>query len=345
MIKNLPETVRPKQWNEVKGQDKTVSILKQQILTNKGLSNAYILSGKSGIGKTTLARLFFMALNCQNPKDGNPCLECDHCKNLKYNLVEINASDKRGIEDVRDITKEIHYTGFGGGYKGILLDEVHMLTKPAFNCLLKPLEEAPKHCVWFLCTTELGRIPKTIRTRCQIYKLNAIRWTDIFNRLKEVSGNQKIEISEDNLWKIARNSDTNLRQALHLLEKYSSIKDIDKILSIDLNLNFLEALRDNDLVKIHKIFDKWDDKFTDIDAFLNALKYDLSTCLKLKMGLSLGQISPYRKQKYQEIIGNISEPNLVNAFTNIVNLQQRIGGVWDYSSLFLMTLLNLRTKK
>jgi len=190
----------------------------------------------------------------------------------------------------------------------------------------------------------MGRIPKTIRTRCQSYRLNPIRWTDIFNRLKEVSIGQKIEISEDSLWKIARNSDTNLRQALHLLEKYSSIGDIDKILSVELNLNFLEALRDNDLAKIHKIFDKWDDKFTDIDSFLNALKYDLATCLKLKMGLSLGQISPYRKQKYQEIIGNISESTLINAFTHIVNLQQRIGGVWDYSSLFLMTLLNLRMK-
>ena len=344
MNKNLPELVRPKKWEEVKGQDKTVSVLKQQILVKKGLSNAYIFSGKSGIGKTTLARLFFMALNCQNPKDGNPCLECDHCKNLRYKLIEINASDKRGIDDIRDVTKEMHYTGFDGGYKGILLDEVHMLTKPAFNCLLKPLEESPEHCVWFLCTTEISKIPKTIRTRCQSYKLNAIRWTDIFNRLKTVSGSQKIEISEDSLWKIARNSDTNLRQALHLLEKYSSIGDIDKILSVELNLNFLEALRDNDLAKIHKIFDKWDDKFTDIDSFLNALKYDLATCLKLKMGLSLGQISPYRKQKYQEIIGNISESTLINAFTHIVNLQQRIGGVWDYSSLFLMTLLNLRMK-
>jgi DNA polymerase-3 subunit gamma/tau len=260
-------------------------------------------------------------------------------------LIEINASDKRGIDDIRDITKEMHYSGFGGGYKGILLDEVHMLSKPAFNCLLKPLEESPQHCVWFLCTTEVSKIPKTIQTRCQIYKLNTIRWSDIYKRVTEVSKEQNIQISDSDKWVVARNSDNNLRQALHLLEQYSVIGDITKVLNEDLDLNFLEALKNNDEVTLWKIFSKWDDKFTDIDAFLNTLKYDLSTCLKLKIGLSVGQISPYRKQKYQEIISYLSEEKLIKTFNYIIELQQKISGVWDYNSLFLTTLLRMREIK
>ncbi len=342
MDKNLPERVRPRKWSDVVGQDNVVKLLKQQVITQKGLSNAYILSGPSGVGKTTLARLFFMALNCENPKDGVPCQECPACKNVKFSLMEINASDKRGIEDMREVAKEMQYLGFNGAYKGILLDECHMLTKPAWNTLLKPMEDESQHGVWILCTTEIGKIPKTIKTRCQTYKLNPIRWTDIKTRLEVVAKSEKIDIKTDDLWTIAKNSDNNIRQALHLLEKYSVMGDLDKILASGMNLNFLEALRDSKIADLWKIFSSWSDEFEDISQFLNMLKYDLSVCLKIKLGISLGQISPYRKKKYEEITQYLTEGKLIKTLEIMLELQEKISGVFDYNSLFLKALIQMK---
>jgi len=342
MENSLPEKYRPLSWEEVKGQDKVVEILKQQVITKKGLAKAYIFSGSSGIGKTTLARLFFMAMNCESPKNGNPCGKCTNCQNLKYNMNEINASDSRGIDDMRNITNEMYYKGLtGGNYKGILLDEVHMLTKPAFNCLLKPLEESPQHCIWFLCTTESAKIPATIRTRCQIYKLSPIRWKDIHNRLKEVSDKEKITISDNDLWQIAQNSDNNIRQSLHLLEKYVVIKDINKVLSSETNISFLESIRDKNIKDLWKLLVSFEDEYIDIDTFFNSLKYDLSMCIKIKMNLPMGEISPYRLNKYKKIASQIQLERLIKTLDIILELQSRISGVWDYNSLFLMTLIKL----
>ncbi len=340
-MKDLNTTFRPKSWNAIKGQDKIVSILKTQILSNSGLANSYIFAGKSGVGKTTMARLFFMALNCNDvSKTGDPCLKCQNCKDMQFQLLEVNASNSRGIDDMRELIKHMHYVALGK-YKGVLLDEVHMLSKPAWNCLLKPLEETSDNNVWIMCTTELYGVPKTIQTRCQLYRLNQIRWSDIFSRVKEVSKEIKASITDDNIWKIARNADNNIRQAIHLLEQYSVVKDIDKILSDETNIDFLNSLVINDLKGIWLVFSSWEKKYGNIDIFLNSLKYDITVCLKMKLNLPITNLNPYRAKKYKEFLPKISLEKLMQVSEIILEIQQKISGIWDYNSLFLKALCKI----
>jgi len=703
-LKDFNNIFRPIKWNEIKGQEHVVKILKSQAINKKGLANSYLFSGKSGIGKTTLARLFFMSLNCQDlSKEGNPCLKCPSCLNFKFDLLEINASDNRGIDDIRTLSKEIYYKSPISKYKGILLDECflgstpvlledmtyekignivkhkkekkvlsynlktnkieskkiigyfrkkvnlqktitiktqhgnkftctdnhkiltdkgykradklqkksiiyeirnkipsnikqvllgtilgdgylgkmkntvrlkmnhsykqlkyitykrdiiskvidcsklsttdrinkdtfgdkftgyntksswfltdiypliyknkkkyinkkifnqftyislaflymddgsmsksgnahlhicgfsneevkmfsmflnkkfklkntayitgkypsirfskesslklfknispyvipsmryklagdllpfdndffnnctksyeikpakiknidykkhkwtvevfdievednhnflvgnnyslglsnivsncHMLSKPAWNCLLKPLEDASNDFIWILCTTELNKVLKTIQTRCQTYKLNPIRWKDIFDRIEELTKELKMDVDEKTIWTIARNSDTNLRQAIHLLEQYSNSGDIREFLSDEVNVDFLDGVAREDLTLIWKSFLGWKQNYPDINTFINFLKYDLMTCLKIKMNMPLTNVAPYRVKTYEKIAGDIPEDILIKYFEEIINIEERVGGVYDYNSLFFNMLCKIRKEK
>jgi len=344
-MKDFNNMFRPRDWDSVKGQNHITNILKSQVINKKGLSNAYLFSGKSGVGKTTVARLFFMSLNCEKlDKYGNPCFKCLSCKNFKYDLIEINASNNRGIEDIRTLSKEIYYKSPVSKFKGILLDECHLLTSPAWNCLLKPLEDSPDNFVWLLCTTEINKVIKTIQTRCQTFKFTPIRWTDIFERVKEVAKALKIDIDEKTIWAIARNSNTNLREPLHLLEKYVNSDNVSEILSDEINIDFLDSIAKNDLTSIWKSLMSWRSKYSDIDTFISFLKYDVMTCLQMKMGLPLVDIAPYRQKTYQSIAGEIKEEVLLLYFEELLNIEEKLGGVFDYNSLFFNMLCKIKNK-
>ncbi len=325
-VKDLNTIYRPVDWDSVKGQDLVVKLLKGQVETKNGLSNGYIFAGPSGVGKTTLARLFF---KCLNDTD-----------DWRTDLLEINASNTRGIDDMRELIKQVEFMPFGK-YKGILLDECHMLSKPAWNCLLKPLEEASQRVFWFLCTTELGKVPKTIQTRCQMLKLGPLSWTHIHNRLVEIVDETKIPVSDKDLWVISRNSNNNLRQAIHILEQYGVTKDLDSIIKEDINIDFLKAISSNNLPVIWKVFTSWQTNYPDIDTFLNSLKYDLSTVLKIKMGIP-APISPTKAKIYREVADAINEQTAMTLVTSILEMQEKISGVWDYNSLFLKVLCEMK---
>ena len=330
-VKDLNSMFRPSKWQDIKGQDIIVNLLKNQSLTKKGLSNAYLFCGKSGVGKTTLARLFFRCLNSEIDAQGNPKTNGE-----LYDLIEVNASDTRGIDDMRELIKSAEYSPIGQ-CKGILLDEAHMLTAPAWNCLLKPIENLQKS-FWFFATTDITKVPKTIQTRCQIIKLNPIRWSDTFNRLKEIALDVKIDITESDLWTIARNSDNNLRQAIHLLEQYSVTKDIKAIIaSEEVNEAFLQALIEDDISKIWQVLMSWQTKYQDMDVFLNSVKHDLSSTLKIKLGLPM-QMNPYALKKYQDFAEKLSEDKIIKMLDILLKIQEKITGIYDYNSLFLKGL-------
>jgi DNA polymerase III subunit gamma/tau len=338
--KDFNSLYRPSLWSEVKGQTRIIDLLKSQALSRQGLSNGYIFSGKSGVGKTTLVRLFFRCLNSEKlDKNGNPV---DETESWKYDLIEVNGSDTRGIDDMREIIKMAQFAP-SGRCRGVLIDECHMLSTPAWNCLLKPLEETGIFTVWFFATTNLAKIPKTIQTRCQILKLNPLSWTEIANRLNEVAVKQEIRIDEEVVWAIARHSDNNLRQAIHILEQYAAVGDLKKLLNEEVNVDFLKALTSEkiNLPQVWQFFISWDKEYEEFDAFLNAVKYDLSILLKLKLGLQV-DVNPYFLKSYQELAPRIKEERLIAILDMILAMQEKVSGVWDYNSMFLKVICQMK---
>ena len=164
---------RPPTFEDVKGQDHIVTTLKNQIKSDR-VGHAYLFCGTRGTGKTSVAKIFARAVNCEHPVDGSPCGECETCKAIaagtSMNVIEIDAASNNGVDSIREIVDEVSYSPTHGKYKVYIIDEVHMLSTGAFNALLKTLEEPPSYVIFILATTEVQKIPITILSRCQHYK-------------------------------------------------------------------------------------------------------------------------------------------------------------------------------
>ena len=173
MAKALYREYRPKRFDEILGQDRVVNVLRNQVITGK-ISHAYIFSGERGTGKTSTAKIFAKAINCKNPKNGSPCLECENCLAIEnettIDVVEMDAASNRRIDDIRNLKDNVIYPPNNLKYKVYIIDEAHMITREAFNALLKIMEEPPKHLVFILATTEIEKVPSTILSRvCLLY--------------------------------------------------------------------------------------------------------------------------------------------------------------------------------
>ena len=168
---------RPDTFEEVKGQDHVVTTLKNQIINNR-IGHAFLFCGTRGTGKTSIAKLFAKAVNCEHPINGSPCNECAACRAIadgsSMNVIEIDAASNNGVDNIRQIREEVQYSPSEGKYKVYIIDEVHMLTQGAFNALLKTLEEPPAYVIFILATTESHKIPITISSRCQKYEFRRI---------------------------------------------------------------------------------------------------------------------------------------------------------------------------
>lgn len=213
---------RPKRFADLVGQDVAVRTLKNA-LSSGNLAHAYLLTGIRGVGKTTIARLMAMAVNCISLKDGEPCGECEVCgaiaRGSNLDVQEMDAASHTGVDDIREILDGVRYPPASLKYKVYIIDEAHMLSKSAFNALLKTLEEPPERVLFILATTEVEKLPITVRSRCQRFDLRRLGANEIVDYLAHVLGQEKIQADESALQLIARAADGSVRDALSLTER------------------------------------------------------------------------------------------------------------------------------
>ena len=220
--KALYRKFRPQVFEDVSGQEHIVMTLKNQIKYQR-IGHAYLFCGTRGTGKTTIAKIFARAVNCTNPREGEPCGECDMCQGIQkgnlFNVVEIDAASNNGVDNIRQIIEEVTYPPTQGKYKVYIIDEVHMLSAGAFNALLKTLEEPPSYVIFILATTEVHRIPITILSRCQRYDFRRLEVDKILERLEELTKKENVVTDKEALELIARRGDGSMRDSLSILER------------------------------------------------------------------------------------------------------------------------------
>lgn len=213
---------RPQEFEDVKGQDHIVTTLKNQIKYDR-IGHAYLFCGTRGTGKTTIAKIFAKAVNCEHPVDGSPCGECPTCKAIaagnSMNVIEIDAASNNGVDNIREIREEVAYRPTEGKYKVYIIDEVHMLSAGAFNALLKTLEEPPSYVIFILATTEVHKIPITILSRCQRYDFHRISIETITARLSDILKAEGVEAEEKAVRYVAKAGDGSMRDSLSLMDQ------------------------------------------------------------------------------------------------------------------------------
>lgn len=247
---------RPDTFEEVKGQDHIVTTLRNQIVNNR-IGHAFLFCGTRGTGKTSIAKLFAKAVNCEHPVNGSPCNECASCRAISsgqaMNVIEIDAASNNGVDNIRQIREEVQYTPSEGKYKVYIIDEVHMLTQGAFNALLKTLEEPPSYIIFILATTEAHKIPITISSRCQKYEFRRISVETISDRLTELLGRENISAEKKAVDYISKAADGSMRDALSILDQciafnigekltYDNVLDTIGAVDVDVFVNLLDNI-------------------------------------------------------------------------------------------------------
>lgn len=231
---------RPSTFEDVKGQDHIVQTLKNQIISQR-IGHAYLFCGTRGTGKTSIAKIYARAVNCEHPSDGSPCNECGTCRSIlsgsSMNVLEIDAASNNGVENIREIREQVQYPPTDGTYRVYIIDEVHMLSAGAFNALLKTLEEPPPYVIFILATTEVHKIPITVLSRCQRYDFKRITIDTITARLTELTTAEQIEAEDKALRYIAKAADGSMRDALSLLDQcvafhYNTTLTYDNVLEV-----------------------------------------------------------------------------------------------------------------
>ena len=258
---------RPVDFDDVSGQDAITDILKYEVKSQR-LSHAYLFCGSRGTGKTSCAKILAKAVNCENPKDGNPCNLCEACRSIEAGIatdvIEMDAASNNGVDNVRDMKDEIAFTPALLKYRVYIIDEVHMMSGSAFNALLKTLEEPPTYVIFILATTELHKLPTTIVSRCQRFDFRRISVENIMARLMKIAEAEGIKLTEDGARVIARVSRGGMRDAVSLLEQCGSTREV-----VDARLVFETAgtgNRDNAFSIVRAVINR---DYTEIYSIIN----------------------------------------------------------------------------
>jgi len=316
---------RPKSFSEIVGQGHVTKTLMNAI-NNDRVAHAYIFSGPRGVGKTTTARILSKSLNCQKGPIAIPCNKCSNCKeidqSISLDVIEIDGASNRGIDEIRTLRENTRYAPGKGKYKIYIIDEVHMLTKFAFNALLKTLEEPPEHVIFIFATTEPHQVPMTILSRCQRFDFRRLTVSEIEGKLKEIKEKEKINIDEMALKLISRQADGSLRDGESMLDQLSTytdgkvtvteVKQMFGFVEEGIYFSLTDAIKRKDEKKILGIIDTVFDKGYDMEEFVSGYIKHLRKIFLLKNEVEIPDLSDkeldmYDKQK--------------NAFSSFVLLQ------------------------
>lgn len=322
MYQALYRKYRPRKFSEVVGQKAIIKTLSNSILNNK-VSHAYLFTGPRGTGKTSTAKIFAQTVNCLNLKGVIPCDTCESCIQIinKQNtdIIEIDAASNNGVDEIRELRDKVNLVPSYGKYKIYIIDEVHMLTTAAFNALLKTLEEPPAHIIFILATTEPHKIPETILSRCQRYDFKKLSPDEIKDRLKHVSTQEKINISEEAINMISFLSDGGMRDALSLLDQLNSycenkieIEDVHEIYGTITNEQiyaFVNDLINCDLSNLSKLIQKYDNSGKNFKKIVELIIQFLKNCL-IYYNDSMYFESEKEKQMFGEIIKKVTEEKI-----------------------------------
>lgn len=327
---------RPKNFEEMAGQKEIVKTIKNSLRNGK-TSHAYLFTGPRGVGKTTLARLIAKGVNClTNEVTDEPCNKCENCLAITngtfMDMIEIDAASNRGIDEIRQLKEKINYQPVKGRKKIYIIDEVHMLTKEAFNALLKTLEEPPEHVIFILATTEADKILPTIISRCQRYDFKALSMEEMTEKLKFICKEEVIEIDEDVFEIIYENSGGSMRDSISILERLMvtclnekiTVEKCETVLGITPLKQmkyFLEKIKEKDYVKLVKTLDEYWNKSVEIeDFFKDFAKYCKTLMskdqLEITTGLSIidNIYTSLNKFKYEEdkrLVGYVIVDNML----------------------------------
>ena len=313
---------RPTSFNELIGQDSIKEILVNSIKTNK-IAHAYIFTGPRGTGKTSTAKIFAKTLNCINNSSGVSCNDCEMCKsyNESVDIIEIDAASNNGVEEIRSLRDNVKVAPYNSKYKVYIIDEVHMLSNSAWNAFLKTLEEPPSHVIFILATTELNKIPETVKSRCQIFSFNKIKENVMEEYLNDICIKESINIDSDAIREIVKLSNGCLRDALSYLDKISKynnkidIKFLESSFGI-INKNTLEDLYKNiinkDIKKISSNLDYISDTGITPLNFINSFVDYLLEKIISKNNMD------YNEMTFIKMIVN-SLNNIISSFNSVLN--------------------------
>lgn len=329
---------RPQTFEEVVGQAHITTTLKNAILNNR-IAHAYLFAGPRGVGKTTTARILAKVLNCLNPKNGEPCNECEMCQSFAnsqtLDIIEIDGASNRRIEEIRTLRESVKYAPTKGNYKVYIIDEVHMLTTESFNALLKTLEEPPEHTVFIFATTDVHKVPLTIVSRCQRFDFRRIEMTTMKKLLKEIADAEKISIDDLALTIIAKKADGALRDAQSLFDQVISFSgenvdsnDLAKMLNlIDEEIYF--TISDSILTKsfssafevTQKIYENGWNFIDFMNGLIEHFRNIMTVIITKKSDLI--EEADFYKKKYLEYLNKFSEGDLLRilAFLNKVQYE------------------------